>query len=201
LPYPRTYDQAGPVRIEPGQNELKVSLGKAHRLTKVRLRLPPRVEVEYRQKAGDGPFFAMHGVHADGDTPGSVEDDGRPVTWTVTAPGYLPVLGSEADWRRVKENGIDYIEITPDLQPGWGALIGAHRRDWDPSIPFHFSRGRGIAGVTIFDANTGTTLGVTHESGYVVITAAQQIQKVGARLGDETKTFDLNGETRFGFGF
>lgn len=197
----RIHDAVGPIRIEPGQDEVEVQFGKSHKLTSVRLRLPPLIQAEYQQRAGEGPLYSMHGTHSSGGVVGTVEDDGRPVTWVVTAPGYLPAFGTEKAWRRVKEDGMEFIEITPDLRQGWGSLISAEHMEWDKEVPFHFRKEQPIAGVTIFDCATGDTLGVTDETGFVVITAAQPIQKIGARYGDKTKTFDLKGASGLQFGF
>lgn len=198
---PPIYDRLGPVRIEPGASRLEVDLGVSVPLTPVVLRLPDDARAEYRQRAGADRLYTYRGPHSGVSPVTSVPDDGRPVTWVVDAPGYVPAYGTEQDWKRALFEGRPSIEIAPDLQPGWGALVSAIHLERGDGIPFHFRVERPVEGVRIVDPATGATLGLTDATGFTVLTSDEPLGPIEAHYGGEVKRMDLRGARGAGFGF
>lgn len=193
--YPERYDRVGPILIEPGTTELEVDLGSEVPLVQVVLDLPDDAKATYEQGARGRRFARYSGEHSGVSPVTMAPDDGRPVFWTVDAPGYVPVYGTERHWRRSTHAGRPCVLVAPTMERGWGALVRTLSFEERDGYPFQFRTSEPIVGATIHDAATGETLGVTDANGFAVITAEMPPARIEARYGGVTKSCRM-GEAR-----
>ncbi len=190
---PWTPNEPHRFRLEPGVSQLEVDLGREAPRIPVLLNLPEDANAQYRQRVAAGRLASLPGRHSGVSSVTTAPDDGRPVTWVIDAPGYLPAYGTEEDWNRTSHDGRPCVEIKPALQAGWGALICAQQVAPDEITPRSLSIPRAIAGVSIVDVATGKTLGVTDETGFAVITARAPLGPIEAHFDGEIRRCDLEG--------
>jgi hypothetical protein len=198
---PASYDPIGPIRIEPGQDEIEVELADEVPLVQVVLDLPLDANATYCQGARGRRFGQHRGRHSGLSPVTTAPDDGRPVVWVVDAPGYVPTFGTEEHWRRSTYEGRPCVTIAPEMRRGWGSLIRAVSTEVDDGVPFRFREQIPIANVTIVDPATGMTLGVTDETGYAIISAEAPLERIEARYGGVTKSVGLKGMRGATLGF
>jgi len=196
---PASHDPVGPLRIEPGADELEVEVGAPPPLVHVLLDLPDDADATYHQGARGRKLARHRGKHSGLTFVTTAPDDGRPVVWIVDAPSYVPAHGTEADWERTTHEGRECVKVAPELQRGWGSLIEVISRDDDASLPFAFRAESPIAGATIVDPTTGATLGVTDTNGMAVVTADRPLERIEVRYGGKSKTLRIEGARRTKF--
>ncbi|MEL6906650.1 MAG: carboxypeptidase regulatory-like domain-containing protein, partial [Planctomycetota bacterium] len=172
--------------LEADENELVIDVGPARDVQQVFIDAPEGVEFEYTQSIG--PARRSVSEHVGPGIVRSAPVDGTPVSWTVRAEGYVPVVGTEADWTPAEVDGRAVVRLDAPFRRGWGEVvyvysIGPADDGRGGELPFGMRAQVPAEGVTLLDGPEGRVIGVTNERGLAVIEGDERPAAIWYRHG------------------